>query len=100
MCSDVVVQQRLRRPTGPFFARFFIGNMLGFGRRVCVHGAVDKADNVVFRCTLDGSPAERWLEVPAWMFDRTACPDAEPLTAQPFVSIDALGRSLRFSSWR
>jgi hypothetical protein len=24
------------------------------------------------------------------MFDRTACPDAEPLTAQPFVSIDAL----------
>ena len=24
------------------------------------------------------------------MFDRTACADAEPLTAQPFVSIDAL----------
>jgi len=24
------------------------------------------------------------------MFDRTACPDAEPLRAQPFVSIDAL----------
>ena len=24
------------------------------------------------------------------MFDRAACPDAEPLTAQPFVSIDAL----------
>ena len=61
-----------------------------FGRRVCVHGAVDKAGNVVFRCTLDGSQADRWLEVPAWMFDRTACPDAELLTAQPFVSIDAL----------
>src|SRR6202049_262490 len=61
-----------------------------FGRRVCVHETVDKADNVVFRCTLDGSQAERWLEVPAWMFDRTACADAEPLTAQPFVSIDAL----------
>ena len=61
-----------------------------FGRRVCVHETVDKADNVVFRCTPDGSQAERWLEVPAWMFDRTACPDAEPLTAQPFVSIDAL----------
>ena len=27
--------------------------------------------------TLDGSQAERWLEVPAWMFDRTACADAE-----------------------
>ena len=61
-----------------------------FGRRVCVHETVDKADNVVFRCTLDESRAERWLEVPAWMFDRTACPDAELLTAQPFVSIDAL----------
>ena len=61
-----------------------------FGRRVCVHQTVDKADDVVFRCTLEGSQSERWLEVPAWMFDRAACPDAEPLTAQPFVSIDAL----------
>jgi hypothetical protein len=60
-----------------------------FGRRVCVHGAVDKAGDIVFRCTLDGSQADRWLEVPAWMFDRTACPD-EPFAAQPFVSIDAL----------
>src|SRR5882672_3718760 len=61
-----------------------------FGRRVCVHESVDKPDDVVFRCTLDRSRADRWLEVPAWMFDRTACPDAEPLTAQPYVSIDAL----------
>src|SRR4029453_320413 len=61
-----------------------------FGRRVCVHGAVDKVDNVVFRCTLDGSQADRWLEVPAWMFDRTACPDAELLTAQPFFSMEHL----------
>src|ERR1700753_3630998 len=61
-----------------------------FGRRVCVHGAVDKAGHVVFRCTLDGAQADRWLEVPAWMFDRTACHDAGLLTAQPFVSIEAL----------
>jgi hypothetical protein len=61
-----------------------------FGRRVCVHGAVDKAGYVFFRCTLEGSQADRWLEVPAWMFDRTACPDLERLTAQSFVSIDAL----------
>ena len=53
-------------------------------------GAIDKADHVVFRCTLDGSQADRWLEVPAWMFDRTACHDAGLLTAQPFVSIKAL----------
>src|SRR3984893_15299349 len=61
-----------------------------FGRRVCVHGAADKAGCVVFRCTLDGSQADRWLEVPAWMFDRTACPAPQLLAAQPFVSIDAL----------
>src|ERR1700683_2982175 len=55
-----------------------------FGRRVCVHVAVDKVGCVVFRCTLDGSQADRWLEVPAWMFDRTACPN-QLLAAQPFV---------------
>src|SRR5262249_56144245 len=27
----------------------------------------------VFRCSLSGSDADRWLEVPAWMFDRSAC---------------------------
>ena len=70
-----------------------------FGRRVGVHETVDKADDVVFRCTLDGSQAERWREVPAWMFDRTACPDAEPLTAQPFVSIDALAALSALLEW-
>jgi hypothetical protein len=34
--------------------------------------------------------ADRWLEVPAWMFDRAACPDPPRLTASPFVSVDAL----------
>jgi hypothetical protein len=58
--------------------------------RVAIHGAVDKADGVVFRCTLSGSAADRWLEVPAWMFDRAACPDPPRLTALPFVSMDAL----------
>jgi hypothetical protein len=29
MSSDVVVQRGLRTPTGPFFARFFIGIILG-----------------------------------------------------------------------
>ena len=61
-----------------------------FGMRVAIHEAVDKADGIVFRCTLSGSAAERWLEVPAWMFDRTACPHPPRLTASPFVSMDAL----------
>jgi hypothetical protein len=58
--------------------------------RVAIHEAVEKADGVVFRCTLSGSAADRWLEVPAWMFDRAACPHPPRLTASPFVSMDAL----------
>src|ERR1700675_1816433 len=61
-----------------------------FGRRVCIHGTIDKAGYVFFRCTLEGSQADRWLEVPAWMFDRTAYPDPGLLAAQPYVSIEAL----------
>ena len=58
--------------------------------RVAIHETVDKADGVVFRCTLSGSAADRWLEVPAWMFDRARCLDPSRLTASPFVSMDAL----------
>src|SRR5246127_1080752 len=61
-----------------------------FGRRVCIHGAVDKDGFVVFRCTLEESRAGPGLEVPAWMFDRTACPEPGLLAAQPYVSIEAL----------
>jgi hypothetical protein len=58
--------------------------------RVAIHEAVEKADGVVFRCTLSGSAADRWLEVPARMFDRAACPHPPRLTTSPFVSMDAL----------
>jgi hypothetical protein len=58
--------------------------------RVAIHETIDKADGVVFRCTLSGSAADRWLEVPAWMFDRARCLDPSRLTASPFVSMDAL----------
>jgi len=44
-----------------------------FGLRVGTHEAIDKSDGIVFRCSLSGSDADRWLEVPAWMFDRSAC---------------------------
>jgi hypothetical protein len=42
------------------------------GLRVGVHEAIDKSDGIVFRCSLCGSDVDRWLEVPAWMFDRSA----------------------------
>ena len=61
-----------------------------FGRQVCAHAAIEKADGFVFRCTLDGSEAERWLEIPAWMLERSECPDGLALTVEPFVSLDAL----------
>jgi hypothetical protein len=43
-----------------------------FGVRVTVHEAINKS-NVVFRCSQRGCDADRGLEVPAWMFDRSAC---------------------------
>jgi hypothetical protein len=60
-----------------------------FARRVAVHGAIGKSKSLVFRCTLSGSDAGRSVEIPAWMFDRTACAEAR-LTAAPYVSAAAL----------
>ena len=51
-----------------------------FALWVAVHEAIDKADGVVFRCSLSGSDAGRWLEVPAWMFERSACAGARIAT--------------------
>jgi hypothetical protein len=44
-----------------------------FGLRIGVHEVIEKSEDVVFRCSLSGSDADRWLEVPAWMFDRLTC---------------------------
>ena len=75
-----IVQQSLRTPTGPFFRELLYHWHPWFGMRVAIHEVVDKADDVIFRCTLNGSAADRWLEVPAWMFDRTRCLDPPRLT--------------------
>jgi len=61
-----------------------------FGAQVAVHEAIEKADGVVFRCTLSGCDADRWLEVPAWMFERAGCPDFAFVTAAPFADMTAL----------
>ena len=44
-----------------------------YGLRVGVYTAVEKSGGIIFRCNLTGSDADRWLEIPAWMFDRSAC---------------------------
>jgi hypothetical protein len=61
-----------------------------FGRNVFIHKAVDKPDGAVFRCTLDGSEVARWLEIPAWMFDRATCVAGVRFSADPSVSLEAL----------
>jgi hypothetical protein len=60
------------------------------GREVVVHAMIEKADGAFFSCTLDGLEAERWLEIPAWMFDRAACPGDVRFLAAPRVSLEAL----------
>ncbi len=60
------------------------------GLQVAVHEAITRADGIAFRCTLTGSDGDRWLEVPAWMFDRATCPDQARLAAQPSVGLIAL----------
>jgi hypothetical protein len=54
------------------------------GLRVGIHAAIERPGGVVLRCDLNASESERWLEIPAWMFDRSTCArvrlDAEPRT--------------------
>ena len=68
-----VVQQGLRTPTELSF-----GNCCTHGIRGLLFGSAftklsRRLTTIVFRCSLSGSDADRWLEVPAWMFDRSAC---------------------------
>jgi hypothetical protein len=60
------------------------------GQAVFVHAVIDRADGGFFRCTLDGSGARRWLEIPSWMFDRASCARGHALTTEPCVSLEAL----------
>jgi hypothetical protein len=89
MRSDAVVQQRLRTPTGPFFARFFIGIILGL---VAEFAFMRPSRRLTMSCF-----AARWMgrkQNVGGKFQHGCSigrhADAEPLTAQPFVSIDAL----------
>lgn len=63
-----IAQGGLRTPTGPFVVKFCIGFIPWAGQAV-----FDRAHSSSFRCTLDGSEAKHWLEIPSWMFDRASC---------------------------
>jgi len=59
------------------------------GLRVSIHDALERPDGVVFRCDLTASDANRWLEIPAWMFNRSACAGIR-LAAEPQADVSAL----------
>ena len=59
------------------------------GLRVGVYEAIEKPDGVVFRCALTASDSVRCLEIPAWMFDRSACARVH-VAAEPRVDLSAL----------
>lgn len=75
--------------TGPRSEKFGINGSLGRGLAVHVHQAVERAGSIVFRCNLTGSPADRWRDIPAWMFDRAVC-TVMRVEATPRVDIGAL----------
>jgi hypothetical protein len=58
-----------------------------FGRRVFIHGTVDKDGFIVFRCTLEESQADRGLEVPAWMLQLNRMSASTHLRRSPRCSI-------------
>ena len=59
------------------------------GRVVRVHEAISKGGGDALRCSLDDSEADRWLELPVWMFDRAICLSAR-LVASPWVDCAVL----------
>jgi hypothetical protein len=64
-----------------------------FGMTVHVHQVVDKGLIGTLRCSVDGATSGRWLELPAWMFDRAICLPIS-LASLPRVHLAAL-ESLR-----
>jgi hypothetical protein len=44
-----------------------------FGLTVHIHQVVEKGLTGTLRCSVDGAGSGRWLELPAWMFDRAIC---------------------------
>lgn len=43
------------------------------GCHLHIHEKVKRAGSDILRCSKTGATSDRWLEIPAWMFDRAAC---------------------------
>ena len=67
------------------------------GQQVHVHEVIERGDTAILRCSLSGRVSDRWLEVPAWMFDR-AISASWHITTAPCVGLavlDALAKLLQ-----
>ena len=100
MRPDLVVQRGLRTPTGPFFARFFIGIILGLVAEFAFMGPST-------RLVMSFSAA-RWMgrkQIGGWKF-RHGCSTGRHALTPSFWQLSRLSasthlrRSLRFSIWR
>lgn len=59
---------------------------------MAIHETILKSDGMAFRCTLSGSVSDRWLEIPAWMFERTVDPEQARVAVAPRVEMATLSR--------
>ena len=59
------------------------------GHVVHVHQALDRRASAYFRCSLEAGMTGRWLEVPAWMFERATCMPMK-LAGSPRINVFAL----------
>ena len=56
---------------------------------VRVHEALEKVGGTILRCSRESGAGDRWLELPAWMFDRTRC-TAMQVSCEPVAEFAAL----------
>ena len=76
------------RPTNPEEREVLYAWHPWAGCLVRVHEAIEKVDGIVLRCSRDGA-TKRWLELPAWMFDRAVCLPMQ-ITRDPWIEFAAL----------
>jgi hypothetical protein len=72
MWSHPVIQRDDGTPMRPTFARSFLRGIPRPGVRF-IYEVVERARRDVFHCSIAVSTDDRWLEIPAWVFDRAVC---------------------------
>jgi hypothetical protein len=78
--TPTIEQQSLRTPTEPSLGNFYIRGIL----ELALAFASRSKNRMAFRCSVRGPR----LEIPAWMSDRSACP--ERVVADAHVDLAAL----------